>query len=125
MAGCGGSSGPSGGATTDLAGSYAGTWSESQGGTSEGPATIAVNSVGDVTIQLSYSSGPAPQNITGMVDSRGNFKGQLAELLHPQPISGVLLPTGSGGLNGTLTYILTPGPPAPPQQTWYLTTTRQ
>jgi len=108
-----------------LAGSYDGTWADSLGGASQGPATLAINSVGNVTIQLDFTaSGAAPNNITGKVDTQGNFKGDLATILLPQPITGTILAAPSGGVTATLTYMLTPGTPAP-TQTWYVTASRE
>jgi hypothetical protein len=124
--GCGGSGGAGGTAAPNLAGAYGGTWTDSQGGASLGPSTLAVNSLGNVTIELGYSaSGVAPNNITGTVDPQGNFSGDIAAHLRPQPITGTILAAPSGGISATLTYILTPGAPTAPHLTWYINANRQ
>src|SRR5450755_2322827 len=84
MAGCGGTGGSLGSASTNLAGVYVGTWTDSAGGASQGASTVSINSLGNANIELDFTaSGVTPERITGTVDGQGNFTGQVATMAQP------------------------------------------
>ena len=118
-AGCGGA--PSRNLSI-LAGTYTGTWSNTQGGAVQGSADATINPAGDVTMVLANTAtGGPPDNITGKVDAQGNFTGQVATIIRPMSVNGNVQAAQPTGINAFLNEPLTPGRQDPSGRSWYIT----